>query len=344
MKKNSYDMKLYHFVEDLFDEQREHLSYLSSNVQNDLLPEAPKEMPFDDEGEPALPLPTLDESYGMEEFNLPTSEQQAAALGEYANSPIGIKKTHPFLASMTSYTIEDAIAASAPYRFTFAVIVYDPSRDKFMSYYSKHHLMRVHTLTKMRTAMRHFTYMLRKTFPDRFTPNSEEFVVAISSGDYAHVDINQLPYMGGGAAPVLHFGSAFRDTNLIPNLVAMPMPGDGGGGPCTLCFAQWASSKTVCGGLRSMHGEVPDGTLAYGDGFGIGWEDLKVRRSYACLTILEDILYVTFFSSFNTVPNSTLYFHSLYDSLKWSGEEPTGLTCPCLFSPRNMNHHLRATW
>lgn len=328
MKKNSYDMKLYHFVEDLFDEQREHLSYLSSNVQNDLLPEAPKEMPFDDEGEPALPLPTLDESYGMEEFNLPTSEQQAAALGEYANSPIGIKKTHPFLASMTSYTIEDAIAASAPYRFTFAVIVYDPSRDKFMSYYSKHHLMRVHTLTKMRTAMRHFTYMLRKTFPDRFTPNSEEFVVAISSGDYAHVDINQLPYMGGGAAPVLHFGSAFRDTNLIPNLVAMPMPGDGGGGPCTLCFAQWASSKTVCGGLRSMHGEVPDGTLAYGDGFGIGWEDLKVRRSYACLTILEIFCMLHFFHPLTRF--LTLHFIFIPCMTVSSGLERNQLALPAL--------------
>ena len=79
------------------------------------------------------------------------------------------------------------------------------------------------SVAKLRTSMRYLTYMLRRVFPERFTPSSPEFAIPVSSGDFPHLDVYRLPYLDG-KAPVLHFGSALRQTELFPNLVAMPMP------------------------------------------------------------------------------------------------------------------------
>ena len=97
---------------------------------------------------------------------------------------------------------------------------------------------------KVANAIRHLSFLLRKVFPERFTPSSEEFAVAISSGDYPHVGVGSIPHacdrFHSKCAPILQFGSVFRNDELYPNLVAMPMPA-----VHLPCFAFWSDKGQV---------------------------------------------------------------------------------------------------
>ena len=70
---------------------------------------------------------------------------------------------------------------------------------------------------------------------------------------------------------MLMFGSVFRDENIYPNMVAMPMPGTHLG-----CFDQWSKFKRVCGEFQSRHDKMPHGSLVFGDEFDLEWDDLVV--------------------------------------------------------------------
>ena len=100
-------------------------------------------------------------------------------------------------------------------------------------------------------AIRNFTYLLRQVFPQRFTKDQDELVIPIGSGDYPQINKFKLPHTEG-IAPVLQFGSVFRDTELYyPNMIPMPMPE-----PHHLyCFSKWIASgerKRVCNELREL--------------------------------------------------------------------------------------------
>jgi len=117
--------------------------------------------------------------------------------------------------------------------------------------------------------------MLRKEFPHRFQgASSEEFAVAIGSGDYPHVKLKNLPH-ATGVAPVLMFGSVFREETVYPNMVAMPMPGTH-----LQCFVVWSQFQRVCGGFRTMRGKGPNsgwhghGQLVFGEEFSLDWDAL----------------------------------------------------------------------
>ena len=136
--------------------------------------------------------------------------------------------------------------------------------------------------------------MLRHLFPTRFTPTSSELIIPIASGDYPHVIPSKLPHTTG-VAPVLMFGSTFRDVNIYPNMVAMPMPPQQHLG----CFVEWVKSGRVCkyllpssdnsvviidtdddGGAeeeKDSSSSTSDGTLVFGEDYGLEWNDLMVR-------------------------------------------------------------------
>lgn len=151
-----------------------------------------------------------------------------------------------------SYTLEDALYESSIFDSTFALIVYNPPTDTFLGMYNKHHKW-VAGNKKLWKSMRCLTFMLRKVFPERFNSNMPELVLAMGSGDHPQVDKWKLPH-SDGVAPVLMFGSSFRDTNVYKNMVAMPMPSPG---LHLDCFVQWAQSdgKQLCEGLRLVFGE-----------------------------------------------------------------------------------------
>ncbi len=71
------------------------------------------------------------------------------------------------------------------------------------------------------------TVLLRTIFPERFTKNSPEFIMGVSSGDYPAMADQEciyrdedVPCDGSGLdkAPILHFGSVFRKA-MFPNMV-----------------------------------------------------------------------------------------------------------------------------
>ena len=209
-------------------------------------------------------LKTLDEKHLME------AEEEGRKLifdpnegDEGAASPIGTQKLSRYLSELSSYTLEDAMAEADMFKYGFAVLVYDPPKDTFWTYYPKQLKMKASYL-KITASARFLSFMLRRAFPERFTPSSDEFAVSFSSGDYPTVDVSQLPH--AGTAPVLHFSSVFRDEALYRNMVAMPMAG-----MHSKCFAQWFEKGEVCKWIA-------------GEPFNLGqtleWEDLKVSCEF----------------------------------------------------------------
>jgi hypothetical protein len=142
------------------------------------------------------------------------------------------------------YSLSNVITAERIYTSRFSLLRYDPKTDRFIGYYSERHKW-VSGCTKLAEAIRILTILLRNLFPDRFTPDSPELVLAVSGGDYPAVDTR---FYGAcihkdeaspcddsllEQAPILHFGSVFRNA-LFPNMIAFPMPR-----AHTDCFANW---------------------------------------------------------------------------------------------------------
>ena len=143
------------------------------------------------------------------------------------------------------YTITDAINEASIWEYTMCILVYDPSTDRFIVYYSKD-MEWTNSNGKLWGSLNTFTYLLRETFPERFTKDSDELVIPIGSGDYPHVMKDKLPYTDG-IAPLLMFGSVFRDTSVYPNMIPMPLPTH------VSCWKEWAEKDKVCGMLTSKH-------------------------------------------------------------------------------------------
>lgn len=169
---------------------------------------------------------------------------------------------------LPTYTLEDVLSESTVFQSMFAMVIYDPPNDKFLGLYSKSHSWRSGNRKLWRT-IRDVAYMLRQTFPERFTPESPEMVFALGSGDYPHVRPASLPHEG--VAPVLMFGSAFRDGAVYPNMIPMPMPNS----HHLDCFMHFVDFGETCMEMR----DGPDGDLVFGERFHLQWEDLIVSSS-----------------------------------------------------------------
>jgi len=173
------------------------------------------------------------------------------------------------LDQLKPYTLFDIMREAENWETAFAIILYNPQRDKFIGLYSEE-LKWKSSCKKLRGVMPIFVNMLRRAFPDRFQGSkSHEFAVAIASGDSPGVKFSRLPHTDG-VAPVLQFGSVFRDSNLYPNMIGMPMFGEH-----LNCFALWSRTKRVCESFRPMKKKGQnDGTLIFGHEFGLKWDHL----------------------------------------------------------------------
>jgi len=165
--------------------------------------------------------------------------------------------------SLAPYALLDTLQESEMFEYTFCILIYDPTSDEFLVYYNKYHKWK-NGNKKLWKSIRYVSYMLRTTFPHRFTPSSPELVLAIGSGDYPHVKRGLLPYKG--TAPVLMFGSSFSDSNEYENMMAMPMPEQ----HHLFCFEEYMEKGRPC---KEMTGDE----LMFGDELGLEWDDLTVR-------------------------------------------------------------------
>ena len=136
-------------------------------------------------------------------------------------------------APLPQYSIKSVIQAANLVQSRYLLLRYDPASDKFIGYYSNNHLY-VSGCHKLTYAVKQLTMIMRALFPERFTPDSPELVLAVQAGDYP----DAMPYRPCvtknlnapcnksllSAAPVLTFGSVFSNP-LFPNMMGFPMPG-----------------------------------------------------------------------------------------------------------------------
>ena len=152
-------------------------------------------------------------------------------------------------APLPPYSLKNVIGAASLFQSRYALLRYDPASDKFIGYYSDDHLY-VSGCGKLNYAIKQLTMILRASFPDRFTPDSSELVLAIEAGDYPDVMPHRpcvaknknAPCFNSllSAAPILAFGSVFSNP-LFPNMMGFPMPGEH-----LTCMLRWATRKEVC--------------------------------------------------------------------------------------------------
>ncbi|KAL7533651.1 hypothetical protein ACHAWF_004574 [Thalassiosira exigua] len=210
------------------------------------------------------PLGNLDGGYeGFEDCDAAYAAAFADADADAGASASSSSFEPPPPRTIRPYTLAHAAAESSAWEYTFALIVYDPPSDAFVGLYSKDMKWKAGN-RKLWKSVRGLAYVLRKAFPDRFTPRSPELVLAVGSGDYPHAKPSTLPRGSEGGAPVLMFGSAFRDPQVYPNLVAMPMPEARHLG----CLVEWAEKGKVCGEWRAYAGDGGD------ERAGAEWDDL----------------------------------------------------------------------
>jgi len=130
---------------------------------------------------------------------------------------------------LPKYTLQQVIQEAQTMRSKYAILRYDPHTDKFTGYYSKYERW-VPGCYKLMHSLSALTVLLRTIFPERFTRNSPEFIMGVSSGDYPAMADQECIYRdqdapcdvsegsGLNKAPVLHFGSVFRKA-MFPNMV-----------------------------------------------------------------------------------------------------------------------------
>ncbi len=182
---------------------------------------------------------------------------------------------------LPKYSLQNAIDANEIYYSKFGLLRYNPTTDKFTGYYFRRQEWGNGSM-KLANSVTILVSLLRNLFPQRFTPDSPEFFMAVSSGDYADVaykyfgcvlnDKNNGPCEESllAAPPVLHFGSVFSRP-YFPNIIAMPMPGDH-----LNCFKIWKDlehrndGRRICDAFRS--------SSAHQEGFlptsNLDWDDL----------------------------------------------------------------------
>jgi hypothetical protein len=182
---------------------------------------------------------------------------------------------------LPAYTMKQVIDAADTFTTQYAIVIYDPGRDCFIGYYSQNHqwVMGV-TNKKLNNTIATLTWLLRKLFPTRFTPNSAEFVLALSGGDYPAVRyrdcIRDDRHQSGpceqqqqqdNKAPILHFGSVFSQPHFFPNIIAMPMTG-----VHLNCFENWYTSRKICKNFLPSY--LKPGGLVFGEDVGLYWDGL----------------------------------------------------------------------
>lgn len=174
--------------------------------------------------------------------------------------------------SIKPYTFLNALQARHAYRSEFLIVIYDPRSDEFIPHYSGRRV-----LVKTLWAYKYLLVSLRAMFPERFTPDSPEFAVAMGGGDYPSVKrapcvIEQngnQPCVGDEVGPILQFGSAYK-APIFPSMITMPMP------TALHCFAKYSRGGSEEGKGSGCDDYLPrrDGKIKYGDVLGLSWDDL----------------------------------------------------------------------
>jgi len=240
-----------------------------------------QELELDENNNNINRLEIIEEGFGGEDYDLNyITAQQRHDMGGKSSPNTDKKPYHNLIDSklpLPPYNLKGVVDSTLIYDGALAILVYDPTDDKFILLYSRRHPW--HTENgKILDVFQIISYLLRgELFPERFQgPDSPgEFAMAISSGTYPHVSttdcvkqaietgVEKQPCVESHftSSPILHFGHVFSPPeDMYPNIVPMPSPGNQLG-----CFQQWTETKTICDELQH---------LVYGDE-GLYWDRLS---------------------------------------------------------------------
>jgi len=138
------------------------------------------------------------------------------------------------------------------------LLYYDPTEDAFLIYIDEkkdEYQSPVYSPTwgRLNAVMPILTSALRNHFSDRFqgaAGGSSEFIIFVSTGDIPKLTCDcvrkeervRRPIFCQNEifAPILQFGSVYKDVTILPNLVAMPVWSH------LPCFTEWQSEGSIC--------------------------------------------------------------------------------------------------
>ncbi|KAL7540603.1 hypothetical protein ACHAXR_010245, partial [Thalassiosira sp. AJA248-18] len=179
------------------------------------------------------------------------------------------------------YNIDNALATTEGFRYTLFFFIYDALSDSFSIFHNIQGC--AYGCARIPRAASVVAYALRKTFPVHFSKpkageppeatRERDLVIMMSTGDAPRIhnyclrsDNNYCHSVD--YAPILQFGSVFQDTNLLPSMIAMPMPVR----PHLPCFDEWQYSgkdkKHVCNDLQPKKDLSTKSTIKEGIVFG----------------------------------------------------------------------------
>ena len=248
---------------------------------------------------------------------------------------------------MKEYSTTEIIATIPHFMKELLLIMYSATTDEFIVYLpgevSRAPPQCIGGCTKIANIMQTIVYAYRNRFPQRFQKidpysannnkegqQNKDLLFLVSTGDTPRLTRDCYAKPGWckrrmNFAPILHFGTGFKDSTILPSLVTMPPPGLGG--LHLRCMAEWQTNHEICEFLqpqKTIHIQPPDGSteisqqhetngMIYGDHINyfpnynattsqkdqIGWNDLinqVIWRGY-------DIPYLPLFNEEMRIPN-----------------------------------------
>lgn len=121
------------------------------------------------------------------------------------------------------YDLDDVLRVIPYYDHAMALLIYDPIDDRFFAYYSTNHRWK-RGCEELIGSFKMIVFILRRLFPQRFTPTSPEFAMVISAGDVPGVRATscvkrkEYPCSPLDLPPILHFGHVFT-LPLFPSMI-----------------------------------------------------------------------------------------------------------------------------
>lgn len=173
----------------------------------------------------------------------------------HANSKMA-EKFNPSL--VKEYNHENIMITPRAFRRELFLLYYDPVEDAFLIYVDENKdkyesPVWSATWSRLSTVMPTLIFALRNHFADRFqgtAGGSSEFITFVSTGDLPQLLCDcvleeerlQRPNFCQNHifAPILQFGSVYKDTAILPSVVPMPQWNN------VPCFMEWQMKESVC--------------------------------------------------------------------------------------------------
>jgi len=251
-------------------------------------------------------------------------------------------------AKIKPYSVRE-IAATIPH-FTgeLLLVMYTAQTDEFIAILPGNTDKRAKRLpeckggcVRIKNIMHAILYAFRNQYSDRFQKGGRDLMFLVSTGDSPRLSKECLEQpevckRQTDFAPILHFGSAFRNTTILPGLVLMPPPPN----KHLRCMAEWQMRHEVCEFLLPKqvtsngketngitYGELVDYNLGTRDDNvegGIGWDDLIPQvvwrgSDFPYLTLLHPEMRGLQHSTdaeWLSMRGTVQALHDLYDSLR----------------------------